>query len=64
MHRDGQTTYHIVRRMRVVCWINKAANTHSESVILLDSARKQWLLECASVLRCTYMLLKHFMCRM
>jgi len=46
--------------VRVVCWTTKAANTHSESVILLVSAQKQWLLECASMYRCTYIVVETF----
>ena len=33
---DGST----VRRMRFACWINKAANTHSEYVIFIASPRQ------------------------
>ena len=61
MYRAGQTTYHIiVRRMRVVYWVIKAANTHSGFVILLVSARKQWLLECASMVCFTYIVVETF----
>ena len=41
-------------RMRTVCWIPKAANTHTVCVILIDFPIKQWLQERASVFRCTY----------
>ena len=46
-------------RMRIACWITKAANTHSEYVILIDFAWQQWLQERASMLRykCTACLL-------
>jgi len=61
LYRAGQTTYRIiVRRMRVVCWITIAANTHSESVVLLVSARKQWLLGRTSMLRSTYIVVETF----
>jgi hypothetical protein len=39
------------RRMRILCWITKATNTHSECVILIASRRQQWLREGASMLR-------------
>ena len=38
-------------RMRIVCWIPKAKNTHSEYVILTDCPLQQWLQERASLLR-------------
>jgi hypothetical protein len=41
-------------RMRIVCWVTKATNTHSECVILTAFTRRQWLHESASVLRYTY----------
>jgi len=43
-----------IRRMRVVCWITKATNTHSEHVILIAFPLHQWLNEPVSVLRYTY----------
>jgi hypothetical protein len=36
--------------MRIVCWIPKATNTHSEYVIRVAFPRQQWLRERASVL--------------
>jgi hypothetical protein len=36
--------------MRFACWITKAANTHSEYVILTALPQQQWLRERASVL--------------
>ena len=34
--RSGQATDdYIISRMRIACWITKAANTHSEYVILI-----------------------------
>jgi hypothetical protein len=41
-------------RMRCACWISKAANTHSEYVILIDFPRQQWLRERAVMLCYTY----------
>ena len=39
--RDGQVTDdHIIRRMCFASWINKAANTHSESVNGIDFRRR------------------------
>jgi hypothetical protein len=50
------TDDNIIRRMRFVCWINKATDTHSEYVILIRNAlpRQKWLSESASVLRYTH----------
>jgi len=39
-----------VKGMRVACRITKAADTHSEYVILIALPWQKWLLECASVL--------------
>jgi hypothetical protein len=44
----------IIWRMRFACWITKAANTHSEYVIVTAFSRQQWLRERASILRYTY----------
>jgi len=38
-------------RMRIACWITKAADTHSEYVILIAFPLQQWLHERASALR-------------
>ena len=38
-------------RMRIGCCTAKAANTHSEYVILIALTWKQWLRECVSMLR-------------
>ena len=35
----------IIWRMRIVCWIAKATETHSEYVILVAFPRQQWLRE-------------------
>jgi hypothetical protein len=32
-------------RMRIVCWIHKATDTHSEYVILIAFPQQQWLNE-------------------
>jgi hypothetical protein len=51
----GQSTdYNIIRRMRIVCWVNKATNIHSEYIILIAFRLHQCLQKRASVLRCTY----------
>ena len=36
--------------MRIVCWMTKATDTHSEYVILIAFPRRHWLREHASVL--------------
>jgi hypothetical protein len=41
-------------RMRIVFWVPKATNIHSENVTLFDFPVQQWLHESASVLRYTY----------
>jgi len=43
-----------IRRMRIACWTPKAADTHSEYVIIIDFPLKQWLRERASMLCYTY----------
>ena len=40
-----------IRRMRIVCWIPKATNTHSQYVLLIGFPLQQWLHESASMLR-------------
>ena len=51
----GQATDdNITRRMRFAFQINKAANTHSEYIILISFPQQQFLLERASMLRYTY----------
>lgn len=57
----GQTTDNdIIRRMRYVCWINKAIDMHSEYVIIF--LRLQWPRESTSVLKliCTLHALTFF----
>ena len=49
-HRPQMT----IRRMRFVCWVTKATNTHSEHVILIAFPLQQYLHERASMLRYTY----------
>ena len=41
----------MIRRMRFVCWITKATDTHSEYVIIITFSWQQWLLERASTVR-------------
>ena len=43
-----------IRRMRILCWIPKATNTHSEYVMLIAFPLQQWLHEGASKLRNKY----------
>ena len=43
-----------IRRMRIVCWIPKATNTHSEYVIFIAFSPQQWLHERPSMLCYTY----------
>ena len=38
-------------RMRIACWLPKATNTHSRSVILIAFPQQQWLKERVSMLR-------------
>jgi hypothetical protein len=40
--------------MRFACWITKAANIHSEYVILIAFPRQKWLRERALILRYIY----------
>ena len=40
--------------MRIACYTPKATTTHSECVILISFILQQWLHECASMLRYTY----------
>jgi len=41
-------------RMRTAGWIPKATNTNSEYAIFIAFPLQQWLHECASLLRYTY----------
>jgi hypothetical protein len=53
--RARQTTdEYIIRVMRIACWIPKATNTHSLYIILNAFPLRQWLQECASILRYVY----------
>jgi hypothetical protein len=46
------TNDNTIRRMRVACWITKATDAQSESVIFFAFLRQQWLRErAASVFR-------------
>jgi hypothetical protein len=54
--RAGQATDdNIIRRMRFTYWITKAADTHSEYVVLVAFPGQEWLGERASVLRNTHL---------
>jgi hypothetical protein len=46
--------YSLIQRMRIVCWVPRATNTHSEYVMLLAFPSSQRLRERASELRYTY----------
>jgi hypothetical protein len=51
----GQATDdYIIRCMHFACLIAKFADTHSEYLILIAFPRQQWLCECTSMLRYTY----------
>ena len=41
-------------RTRFACWITEATVTHSEYVLVIALPRQQWLHECVSVLRYTF----------
>jgi hypothetical protein len=47
--RPQMTTW----RMRIICWIPKATNNHSEYVTLIAFSVQQWLYERTSMLRYT-----------
>ena len=50
--RDRQATDdNIIRRMRILYWITKATDTHSEYVIFIAFPLQKWLQEGASMLR-------------
>ena len=54
-HRVRRATDdNIIRRMRITCWMPKARGSGSESGILTAFPLQQWLHECASMLRYTY----------
>ena len=53
--RTGQATDdNIIWRMRIVCWTNKAINTHSDYEILIAFLQQNWLHERASMQSYTY----------
>ena len=53
--RAGQATDDSIKwRIRFAWWTTRAANTHSEYVILIAFPRQQWLRERAPMLRYTY----------
>ena len=45
------TDDNIIQRMRFACWISKAADTHSEYVIIDIFPLQQWIRERDSILR-------------
>jgi hypothetical protein len=46
-----------ISRMRIVCWLPKSTNTHSEYITLIDFLLQQRLHEHASMLRHEYILM-------
>jgi hypothetical protein len=52
-----------IRHMRIACWIPKATNTHTEYTILIAVPLQQWLLERASMLRCSTPHVLFVLCR-
>ena len=51
----GQATDdNIIGRMRSICWIHNATNTHTKYVILIAFPQQQCLHDRTSVLRYTY----------
>ena len=56
MVRGRQATdLNIIRRMRIVCWITKATDTHLECLILTAFPRQHRLRERGSMLRYTHL---------
>jgi len=53
---EYHTVYEIMTiwRIRIACWIPKAADTHLEYVILIAFPLQQWLYERASKVRYAY----------
>jgi hypothetical protein len=43
-----------ILRMRIVCWIPKATNSHSQYVLINDFPLQKFVHDCASILRYTY----------
>jgi len=44
----------IAHRMHIACWITIATDINSECIIFIAFPMQQWLRECATMLRCTY----------
>jgi hypothetical protein len=51
LESDLHTDDSIIRRLRVICWIIKDTDTHSEYVILIAYEQQRWLHERLSMLR-------------
>ena len=51
---EQATDDNIIRRMRIACWMRKAANTQLDCAVLIAYPMHQWLHESASVLGYTY----------
>ena len=47
-----------IRRMRIACWITKAADIHTEYVILIAFPLQQWLCEGALMYTACIFLIK------
>ena len=48
------TDENVTQRMRFICWVTKATDTHSEYVILIAFPRQQWLCDRSWKLCYTY----------
>jgi hypothetical protein len=56
------TDDNIIWRMHFVRWITKAADSHSEHVIIIAFPLQHWFRECTSMLRYTYIACLVFDC--
>jgi hypothetical protein len=51
----AEATYdNILRRMHIACWVSKVTDTNSDCIIIIYFPWQQWLRECASMLRYTW----------
>ena len=60
---DSGTPQMTIRRMRIVCWIIKVTNAHSDYVIIITFPLQQWLPESASMLIYKYIACKVYDCQ-
>jgi hypothetical protein len=58
------TDDNIILRMRIVCWITKAIDTHSEYVMLIAYPRQQWSREHVSMFISTLLVLLNLYSRL